>query len=356
MRAAGFRVSWIGPDRPRDLETYGVDFHFYPMQPTRTRRMFHGLSALKTSLDVSKVDVFFAVEPDSALVAAALAKVRGARAVFDIHEDYDGPTLRRWVGGPAFPAAAALVRGALGMTCRAVDLVVGVNKTVLEPYKGTGTQQMVIRSCAPKSFADGPPADVHGKTPGQFVAVQGKSTLHHGTDTIVRAAGLIRDRIPGLEIVFFDHFAKNVGFTREAFDELVESVGATDNIDLRPMIPMLEMPAVLRASDVGLVAPNRVLGTPSLPNKVFEFMAAGLPLIAPDYAPEIVKVVEQSDCGLLVDTESPEAIAGALLELYENPEEAKQMGSRGREAFLSRYCWEREFEPFIDYVREWAHA
>ncbi|RFQ09411.1 glycosyltransferase, partial [Pseudomonas sp. ATCC 13867] len=67
------------------------------------------------------------------------------------------------------------------------------------------------------------------------------------------------------------------------------------------------------------------------PNKLFEYMAAGIPLIASDFRlwREIVK---KYDCGILVDPESPEHIANAVLEILENPQRSTEMGANGKRA------------------------
>ena len=79
---------------------------------------------------------------------------------------------------------------------------------------------------------------------------------------------------------------------------------------------------------------------------MFEYMAAGLPVIASDF-PLWREIIERAGAGLLVDPESPRQIAEAIEWILTNEKEAEQMGQRGREAVLSEYNWEKEEEKLL---------
>jgi glycosyltransferase involved in cell wall biosynthesis len=77
---------------------------------------------------------------------------------------------------------------------------------------------------------------------------------------------------------------------------------------------------------------------PSLPIKLFEYMAAGLPCVASAF-PLLGGIVEEARCGILVDPRRPAAIAAAIDFLLGHPAQAEDMGRRGREAAAQRYNW-----------------
>ena len=85
----------------------------------------------------------------------------------------------------------------------------------------------------------------------------------------------------------------------------------------------------------------------SLPNKLFQYMAAGIPVLATDFA-QIREVVVGSGAGLVADTTSPELIAAALSELLADPAAARAMGDRGHEAVESRYNWATSEAALLD--------
>jgi len=82
------------------------------------------------------------------------------------------------------------------------------------------------------------------------------------------------------------------------------------------------------------------------PTKMFEYMSAGLPVIASNF-PVYRKIVESADCGLLVDPLNPAAIADAMLWIMRNPSRAAEMGRNGQRAVADKYNWEHEAESLI---------
>ena len=86
----------------------------------------------------------------------------------------------------------------------------------------------------------------------------------------------------------------------------------------------------------------------SLPIKMFEYMSAGIPVIASDF--DLWKtIVQESHCGLCVDPLDPAAIASAIDHLVSHRAEAEKMGANGRQAVLSRYNWAREEAKLIGF-------
>ena len=80
----------------------------------------------------------------------------------------------------------------------------------------------------------------------------------------------------------------------------------------------------------------------SLPVKMFEYMAAGVPVVAADF-PLWREIVSGAKCGLTVDPSDPSRIADAIERLVEDTETAQRMGRRGRQAVETTYHWRQQW-------------
>jgi glycosyltransferase involved in cell wall biosynthesis len=86
----------------------------------------------------------------------------------------------------------------------------------------------------------------------------------------------------------------------------------------------------------------------ALPVKMFEYMAAGLPVIASDF-PLWRTIIDGEKCGILVDPLDPQALASTMSWILEHPAEAAEMGKRGRAAVRERYNWESEARALLGF-------
>ena len=105
----------------------------------------------------------------------------------------------------------------------------------------------------------------------------------------------------------------------------------------------------LLCADMGLILyqpgiQNHVF---AFPIKMYDYMLAGLPLIGPEFAVEVEPVVREEKCGMLLNTSQPQEIALALDWMCANPERAREMGNRGRQAVLGKYNWESEADKLL---------
>lgn len=87
------------------------------------------------------------------------------------------------------------------------------------------------------------------------------------------------------------------------------------------------------------------------PNKMFEYMSAGIPVIASNF-PLWKEIIEGNKCGICVDPMDPKAIAKAIQWIVDRPNEAKRMGQNGRKAVEEKYNWENEAEKLKALYKE----
>lgn len=109
------------------------------------------------------------------------------------------------------------------------------------------------------------------------------------------------------------------------------------NITFLPPLPKLEMGQALAAADacLAILKPVEMYKT-TYPNKVFDYMAAGRPVIlAIDGV--IRQVVTEVDAGIFVPPGNPRTLADAIQYLAAHPEQCRQLGLNGRNLVKSRF-------------------
>ena len=89
----------------------------------------------------------------------------------------------------------------------------------------------------------------------------------------------------------------------------------------------------------------------SLPIKIFEYMAAGLPIIASDF-PIWREIISEADSGILVNPEDISAIRTAIKHYIDNPAEAQETGERGSQIAREKYNWSVEGQKLIEFYKK----
>ncbi|MCJ7813086.1 glycosyltransferase [bacterium] len=120
-----------------------------------------------------------------------------------------------------------------------------------------------------------------------------------------------------------------------------------DHVDITGRVSFEEGQKRIENSDIGLCLihhdPNSLN---ALPTKMFEYMLSGKPVVVSNY-PLGESIVQETECGVVVDRLSPDTIAGAIIDIHKNPKRMKAMGENGRRAVLNQYNWENEGKKLI---------
>ena len=109
-----------------------------------------------------------------------------------------------------------------------------------------------------------------------------------------------------------------------------------------------EVANILASSIAGLVTFHPLQNhIDAQPNKMFEYMSAGLPIITSNF-PLWREIVEGNNCGVCVDPLNPKEIADAIQFIVDNPLKAKEMGENGKNAIYDHYNWSNESKKLFE--------
>jgi len=126
---------------------------------------------------------------------------------------------------------------------------------------------------------------------------------------------------------------------------LVEQLGIQDHVVFTGLIQPENVPLWLQQGDLGIIAyPVNSFTNTTISNKLFHYMAAGVPILSTDMAPTR-RILEEVGCGRTIPQGSSyQEIAEIILRLKSSPEERAAMGRRGRQAVLGKYNWAFDFD------------
>jgi glycosyltransferase involved in cell wall biosynthesis len=167
---------------------------------------------------------------------------------------------------------------------------------------------------------------------------QGGMQPNRGLDRLVRAAPFLG---PDILIVMLGETA---GETQLQLKALIASEGVTDRVKLLPPVPYEELLEWTASADIGLIiySPDDSLNVRMcLPNKLFEYLMAGLPVLASELD-AVVDVIKTYDVGQVTYSLSPADVGVAITAMLADPIALADMRRHALEAARQEFCWEKE--------------
>lgn len=318
----------------------GVRFRGVPRPSDVRSRFLRTIGSVYTAAVDEAADVYHLHDPEL-LPIGALLRLRGARVVYDVHEDYTLQTLTKpWVA----PRLRRPLAHAVGLAERIVERFFhGI--VVATPAIGQRFRSPVIVQNFPDlAELAAPKSGTPYRAREPLIAYVGTISEERGLNELVEALGLFPATHPARLVL------AGKASPVDALDAVANLPGWS-RVDFRGWCGRDEVAEVLASARVGSVVLRPLSNyLESYPVKLFEYMAAGLPVVASNF-PLWRRFVEEPDCGLLVDPLDPKASAEAYQWVLDHPAEAEAMGKRGQDAALERYNWEPEGRKLVDLYR-----
>jgi glycosyltransferase involved in cell wall biosynthesis len=202
--------------------------------------------------------------------------------------------------------------------------------------RGARRVELVPNGADPSMFdptADGGAfRSAHGLGESFVALYAGAHGMSNDLQVVLEAAELLREA--DVRLVFVGDGKDKTALVERAHELRLE------NVVFAPAVPKREMPSVLAAADAGIaiLKPLEAYKT-TYPNKVFDYMAAGRPVILVIDG-VIREVVEDASCGVFVPPGDAPALADAIRGLARDRAATRQMGARGRQYLRGRFSRE----------------
>lgn len=334
---AGYQVTLIQRGDKRET-VKGVDIEPLPTYSGRLSRMTFGVWTASRLAFRTRADVIHFHDAEF-IWGALILKAFGRQVVYDVHEDLpkdleDKAYLPRW-SIPPLQAAMTLVEW---IAKRAFDRISTATQSISERFRSPRTQ--LIRN-----------TPILGE-----LTVSGETPFVTRPPNVAYLGGLAPFNGPEQMVAAMEHVPDDIGarlilggkFTDARVEACVRAADGWSKVEYVGWVDRSQIGALLSQVRCGLVVyqptPNVV---DSEPNKFFEILSAGLPLVASDF-PVWRAFIERYRCGLVVNPADPQSIGEAITYLLRNPDEAEAMGARGRAAVLGSYNWGQDGAKLVE--------
>jgi len=336
LAANGFTVSLVVADGLGDNERNNV--HIYDVGKFRGR--FNRICSapqrvFKKAISLD-ADLYQLHDPELIPIGLKLKKL-GKIVIFDAHEDLPKQMLTKpYLNRPTRWFLSRLLAFYESRISGKFDAIVTATPAIRDKYFQFNTNVVDINNFP-----------LLGEL-ASFTAWRDKKSqiCYIGGISAIRGA---REIIRAMEHVKSSARLQLAGrFTAPEFEGEVKSYPGWTRVDAHGFVNRDEVRKILEESVAGIVSfhpvPNHL---DAQPNKMFEYMSAGIPVIASHF-PLWKEIILGNQCGICVDPLQPKEIAAAIDFLVSNPDEAESMGTKGRAAVEERYTWSTEGKKMIN--------
>jgi len=322
----------------RDETIEGITICAIPKFRSRIKRML--LAPLLVFLKgiQSGASVYHFHDPELLFVGIIL-RLMGKKVIYDVHEDYAAACHdRQYLAGPVRRPLGAIFSFLERHASQHFSYVISATDGIHRKFEDLPHAGIV------RNYPFKPPVRKTERTPrtGPITLVfAGVLVDIYGISQVIRALEYLPENI-GARLILCGRFSP------ESYETDLRGLRAFAKVDFRGWIPYEEVFGIIENADVGMLCyhpvPNNIN---SLPNKMFEYMSAGVPIIASHF-PLWREIIERSGCGICVDPLDPREIARAVHYFFENPDEAIRMGQTGQEAVHAVFNWDIEKRSLLE--------
>lgn len=262
-------------------------------------------------------------------------KNKGKKVIYDVHEDVPRQILsKQWIAAPLRKTISWTVEKYENYAARRFDYIIAATPFIRDRFLKINTNTIDINNFPLLSELHVPNTNWDSKE--KIVCYVGGIGKVRGINEMVDAIDLTEYSML-LAGKFASSGERDVAVSKGGWSKVVE-LGHVNRAEVK---------AVLSRSVAGLVLfhpePNHVNAQP---NKMFEYMSAGIPVIASNFS-LWKEIIEGNNCGVCVDPLNAKDMANAINWIIHNPEQAKQMGENGRRAVEEKYNWEQEANKLL---------
>ena len=337
LASQGNEVTLIVADGKGDELKKGISILDVGASKSRFDRIRNAPKRVFAKAAALNADLYQLHDPELIPIGLKLKRL-GHRVIFDSHEDVPRQMLgKSYLNKPLLWLIAKTFMVYERWACQKLDGVIAATPTIRDKFLPINSNTVNINNF-PLLDELKPQASWEDKRT-EVCYVGGISSIR-GIKEVCAAMGKVKSKVR-LNLAGL--------FSEPSVEQEVRTMTCWERVNHSGFLDRDHVREVLSRSMAGLVTLHPIINyLDALPVKMFEYMCAGIPVIASDF-PLWREIIKGNNCGLLVDPLDPAAIAKAIDYLVENPKEAQRMGENGRRAVENRYNWGLEEKKFLQF-------
>lgn len=307
----------------------------------RLNRMFKSPKLVYKLAKKIDADLYHLHDPELIPIGIKLKSI-GKKVIFDAHEDLPNQVKNKhYLPKPIRLTLPAFVNIFERHTCNKFDgIIVAAEPVIKDKFLNINPNTIVVNNFPILEELASLPN--HNNKPKQICYVGG----------LAETRGIV-ELVQSIEL---SHHELNLviagDFPNKEVEDKVRSLNGWNKVDFRGYVGRKEIANILEHSSIGIVTLHP---TPSylnsMPVKLFEYMAASIPVVASDF-PLWNNIIREAKCGVCVDPLNPQKIAEAIDYLIDNPDKSKEMGEHGRQSVLDKYNWDIECNKLLSFYNK----
>lgn len=333
LRDAGYDVHLIVADGNGDAEADGIQIHDVGGTKGRlTRMLLLPLRAFSRVRSLRPAVVHFH-DPELLLMGLTL-RLLGYRVIYDAHEDLPRAILsKHWIRPAIRRIISSIFEFIEDFCSRRLSAIIAATPHIARRFQAIQDNAICVTNYP--VIAEGRGSQEPQPDPRTFVYV-GAISRKRSAFEMVRATAMAEARI----II--------VGpYEDQALADELAAMPEWKNIQYLGIVDHGRIWELMWRSLGGLLffypEPNHLN---SVPNKMFEYMAGGIPILCSDFD-DWKKIILENEIGLTCNPLDSKAIAALMRQIIDDPEAAKAMGRRGRQVVMEKYRWENEAAKLV---------
>ncbi len=270
--------------------------------------------------------------------------------VYDVHENYPEEMLvRDWIPPCLRWLLCHVVRHVENVLARVIHNLVIVAPSQEDRFSRIGLRPLMMANYASISLLEGATPDNYLERP-HCIVFSGSNYESNGSLLLLDIASRLKRIRPELRLLMVDRFA-SPAFRTTFMDERTQR-GLTSYVELVENVPPHELTSILNRGTVA-IAPN--LRVPkqimAMPNKLFEYMAASLPIVSSDLVLPS-RLFKNEKLGLLAKPEDASSFVQQIVRLTDDRYFAQSLGRAACSAFIERFTWEGQTPALLAFYEE----